>query len=81
MDRTLSWGLIPVMRERVVGGGRATLTERAQGHHAQRERAGLVLGPATASPAVAPVAFHQPPRDLSRVAVRTCPISGLESHR
>ena len=22
-----------------------------------------------------------PPRDLSRVAVRTCPISGLESHR
>ncbi len=40
-----------------------------------------VLGPATASPAVAPVAFHQPPRDLSRVAVRTCPISGLESHR
>lgn len=25
--------------------------------------------------------LHQPPRDLSRVAVRTCPISGLESHR
>ncbi len=23
----------------------------------------------------------QPPRDLTRVAVRTCPISGLESHR
>lgn len=23
----------------------------------------------------------QPARDLSRVAVRTCPISGLESHR
>lgn len=28
-----------------------------------------------------PGALHQPPRDLSRVAVRTCPISGLESHR
>ena len=26
-------------------------------------------------------ALHQPARDLSRVAVRTCPISGLESHR
>lgn len=24
---------------------------------------------------------QEPPRDLSRVAVRTCPISGLESHR
>lgn len=23
----------------------------------------------------------EPPRDISRVAVRTCPISGLESHR
>lgn len=25
--------------------------------------------------------LRPPPRDLSRVAVRTCPISGLESHR
>lgn len=25
--------------------------------------------------------LHQPPRDLTRVAVRTCPISGLESNR
>jgi len=25
--------------------------------------------------------YPEPPRDLSRVAVRTCPISGLESHR
>lgn len=28
-----------------------------------------------------PGILHQGPRDLSRVAVRTCPISGLESHR
>lgn len=32
-------------------------------------------------PPLVPFDALEPPRDLSRVAVRTCPISGLESHR